>query len=305
MNDVTMEQQLDFERLRKEKVSIMLAIPMYGGMCHGMLMRSVNELTILCCHQNIELKYYYLFNESLITRARNYCADEFLRSECTHLMFIDSDIGFSAIDVFALLQIQVMNKEKIDIIAGPYPKKSIAWEKVMKAAKAGMGDENPYALEDYAGDLVFNPASDKMSFRLDQPLEVLEAGTGFMCIPRATFEKYDEAYPDSKYLPDHVRTKAFDGSREIMAYFDCVIDPDTRRYLSEDYYFCQNVRKAGMHVWMCPWMELKHVGSHIYSGSLGKMVQLQLSPTASDESNPNRYDDSLRKGSRKKRRGKR
>jgi hypothetical protein len=33
-----------------------------------------------------------LFNESLITRARNYLVDEFIRSGYTHLLFIDSDI---------------------------------------------------------------------------------------------------------------------------------------------------------------------------------------------------------------------
>ena len=112
-----------------------------------------------------------------------------------------------------------------------------------------------------------------------------------MCIPRSTFEKYEEAYPEYKYLPDHIRTDAFDGSREIMAYFDCIIDPESKRYLSEDYMFCQNVRKAGMKVWMCPWMELKHMGSYIFGGSLGAMAAIQASPTASDESNKKYYQE--------------
>ena len=46
---------------------------------------------------------FFIFNESLITRARNYLVDEFLRAEeFTHLMFIDSDINFNPKDVLSL-----------------------------------------------------------------------------------------------------------------------------------------------------------------------------------------------------------
>jgi hypothetical protein len=51
----------------------------------------------------VETKFSFLFNESLITRARNYLVDEFLRSGFTHLLFIDSDIHYSPQDVLALL----------------------------------------------------------------------------------------------------------------------------------------------------------------------------------------------------------
>ena len=81
------------------------------------------------------------------------------------------------------------------------------------------------------------------------------------------------------YLPDHVRTENFDGSREIMAYFDCIIDPESKRYLSEDYMFCQWARKAGIKVWMCPWMRLTHMGSYMFGGSLADLAQLGASAT--------------------------
>ena len=284
-----MELKIKVEELRKANVFV--ATPMYGGQCAGMYTKSTNDLGMAATKYGIDLNFYYLFNESLITRARNYCVDEFLRSNCTHMIFIDSDIGFHVNDVFALLALQLADPENIDIITGPYPKKSISWEKISKAVKMGHADENPFALENFVGDYVFNPAKGVTEFRVDQPVEVLEAGTGFMCIPRATFEKYEEAYPEYKYLPDHIRTDAFDGSREIMAYFDCIIDPESKRYLSEDYMFCQNVRKAGMKVWMCPWMELKHMGSYIFGGSLGAMAAIQASPTASDESNKKYYQE--------------
>ena len=226
-----MELKISIEELKKSKIFV--ATPMYGGACAGIYCKSTNDLAMMSTKYDVTTKFYYIFNESLVTRARNYCVDEFLRSDCTHLMFIDSDIGFHPNDVFALVALQMQDPDNIDIITGPYPKKSISWEKVAKAVKLGYADENPFQLEQFVGDYVFNPAHNQTSFHVDNLVEVLESGTGFMCIPRATFEKYEEAYPEYHYLPDHIRTDVFDGSREIMAYFDCIIDPETKRYLSE------------------------------------------------------------------------
>jgi GT2 family glycosyltransferase len=114
-------------------------------------------------------------------------------------------------------------------------------------------------------------------------VEVLEGGTGFMMIQRRAFEKFDKAYPQQKYLPDHIRTKNFDGSREIMAYFDTVIDEETKRYLSEDYMFCQWARKAGIKVWLCPWMKTSHMGSYFFGGSLIHLAQIGAAATADIE----------------------
>lgn len=281
-----MEINITAEMLQKKK--LMIATPMYGGQCAGLFTKSVNDLAMACTRHNIEIRFYYLFNESLITRARNYCADEFVRSDCTHLMFIDSDIGFDYKDVLTLLHI-ADEGTGYDVVTGPYPKKTIAWEKIKAAVDKGYAESSPFALEQFMGDFVFNPVPGTTEFRLDQPVEVQEAGTGFMMIHKSVFTKYAEAYPELSYKPDHVRTANFDGSREIHAYFDCIIDPDTRRYLSEDYMFCYNVRKAGMKVWMCPWMKLSHVGSYTFGGSLAALAAIAASPTASAESNSKNY----------------
>jgi len=277
---MSMEIKLPIEELRKRKLFV--AAPMYGGQCSGMFTRSIADLSALCTHYGIQVRFYFLFNESLITRARNYCADEFMRSGDTHMMFIDSDIGFNARDVIALLALQDPDNEndKYDVLAGPYPKKCISWEKIKTAVDKGFADENPANLEKYVGDYVFNPVGGATSIPLGEPVEVLEAGTGFMMIRRNTFEKFAAAYPNQLYTPDHVRTEHFDGSRQIMAYFDTPICPDTNRYLSEDYMFCQWTRKAGMHVWFCPWMQLQHVGMYVFGGSLVDLAQIGASATA-------------------------
>jgi len=282
-----MDLEIKVEDLKK--YSIFVGTPMFGGNCAGLFCKSTNDLSTMCAKYGIDLKFYYLFNESLVQRARNYVVDEFLRSDSTHLMFIDSDIGFNPKDVLSMLGIQTKYPDQFDILTGPYPKKSIAWEKVKKASDKGLAKDNPFNLQHFTADYVFNPAPGIKSFRLDQPVEVAEGGTGFMLIPRDAFERYEKAYPELKYKPDHVRTENFDGSRDITAYFDCVIEPESRRYLSEDYFFCWNARKAGIKVHMCPWMELQHVGSYIFRGSMAALSSLDASPTASAESNEKHY----------------
>jgi hypothetical protein len=276
-----MDIKIDIAHLQKQKLFV--ATPMYGGQCNGMYARSMCDLTAICLKYGIEMRSYFLFNESLITRARNYCVDEFLRSGYTHLLFIDSDIGFNPQDVLALLALQT-DESEYDIIGGAYPKKCITWEKILQAVNKGVADENPNVLEDFVGDFVFNPVMEEgetsRTIRLDEPAKVLELGTGFMMIRRNTFEEYVKAYPSIMYRPDHVRTEAFDGSREIGMYFQADIDPESKRYLSEDYWFCQYSRKAGMKIWLCPWMHLQHAGFYTFGGKLHALASIGASATA-------------------------
>jgi len=283
-----MKLEVKTEELQKQRLFI--GTPMYGGSCAGLYTKSTNDLSMLCSSHKIPMKYYFLFNESLVQRARNYIVDEFLRSDCTHLLFIDSDIGFDPRDALALLALQISDPEKYDIVCGPYPKKTIAWEKVSVAAQQGVGKENPFELEQYTSDFVFNPVADIRQFKLSDPVEVAEGGTGFMLITRDALERYRDTYPELSYKPDHVRTDQFDGTREIHAFFDCVIDPESKRYLSEDYFFCKMARKAGLSVWMCPWMKINHVGSYIFKGDMGALGQLGVTAAADSKSNKKAYN---------------
>lgn len=257
---VQMEISVKKEDLQKR--SIFVATPMYGGMNHGLYAKACLDLQSICIQYGINIKFSFLFNESLITRARNYLVDEFLhRSNCTHLLFIDSDIHFDPKDVIAMLALDK------DVIGAPYPKKAIKWRSVKKALEKNPEIE-PQNLERVTGDFVFNPVKGTAQFTVTEPLEVLEIGTGFMMVKREVFPKFEEAYPDLKYRPDHVGQANFDGTRYIHAYFDTVIDKDSERYLSEDYMFCQWWRKIGGQIYLCPWMRTDHIGTYHFKGDM-------------------------------------
>lgn len=266
-----MEIKVKVEDLQKSKLFV--ATPMYGGMAHGMYMKSSLDLQNILGKYGVEVKFSFLFNESLITRARNYLVDEFLRTDCTHLLFIDSDINYNAKDVITLLALDK------DVIGAPYPKKSINWKNILDAIKSNPDIELDQ-LENLVGEYVFNVVSGTKQFTVTEPLEVLELGTGFMLIKREVFDKMAEEFPMIHYKPDHVGQANFDGTRYIHAYFDTVIDSvgsitdgGSDRYLSEDYMFCQMWRKMGGSIHLCPWMKLGHIGSYQFTGDMPAIAQ--------------------------------
>ena len=266
-----MEIQVKVEELKKNKVFV--ATPMYGGMAHGLYIKSCLDLQTTMTRYGIETKFSFLFNESLITRARNYLVDEFLRTDYTHLLFIDSDIHYSPQDIIALIALDK------DIIGGPYPKKSINWANVAETARKHPNLE-PRELENLVGEYVFNVVKGTKQFQVSEPLQVMEIGTGHMLIKRQVFDKMKEAYPMIRYKPDHVGQANFDGSRYIHAYFDTVIDSTdsitgggSDRYLSEDYMFCQMWRKIGGEIYLCPWMKTQHIGTYAFTGNMPAVAQ--------------------------------
>lgn len=266
-----MQLQIKVDDLRKCKLFV--ATPMYGGQNNGMYMKACLDLQGMCMQYGVEVRFSFLFNESLITRARNYLVDEFLRSGYTHLLFIDSDIHFDPQDVLALIG---LDKE---VIGGPYPKKSINWKNISQAMLKNP-TISPGELDALTGDYVFNPVPGTKQFKVTEPLEVMEIGTGYMMVKREVFDKFKEAYPTLTYKPDHVGQANFDGSRYIHAYFDTIIDSKdsatgggSERYLSEDYMFCQLWRKLGGQIFLCPWMKTQHIGTYPFTGNMPKIAE--------------------------------
>lgn len=271
-----MKIEVTYDELRKRK--LMVASPLYGGMANGNYTLSMIRLADECRRIGVIMEPRFILNESLISRARNYLVDDFMRNEeFTHFMFIDADIDFNAKDVIELLAISDPASD-YKVLTGAYPKKNISWEKVVNAVNKGLADESPNNLENYVGDYVVNFLKDGQ-ISLGDPVEVRENGTGFMMIQRSVFEQFNQKYPEMRYNPDHVRTKEFNGEREITAFFMDYIDKEENRHLSEDYMFCKYARNMGEKIWFCPWINLNHIGTYAFKGNFPLMASANMNHT--------------------------
>jgi hypothetical protein len=254
-----MESQMTKE-VKTVTPHLFVATPMYGGMCNGSYTLGMIQMVATFTQAQVPFQFAYMMNESLITRARNSLAHDFLQTDCSHLMFIDADIGFNPSDI-----LKMINTNK-DIICGIYPKKEINWVDVSEAVKKGVP---PDQLSQHTGAFVLNlPAGiQSATGNINEPIEISNGGTGFMLIKRDVFDKLADKVPS--YTNDMYH--AVDTVREVKVikeYFATSIDEESNRLLSEDYHFCKIAREAGFKVWCAPWASFSHTGSYNFSGTL-------------------------------------
>lgn len=242
-------------------MKIRIATPMYGGQCKTDYVQSLLDLTIKIKAEGIhDIDFHFLYNESLITRARNTLVDSFLQSDCDALLFIDSDQGFSTDDTLKMIE------SGKDVIGAIVPMKSINWESALNAKLAGK--EN---LDQHTG--YFNVLVEKLEdFSLLEPLEVSYVGTGMMFITRKAFEEM------APHCDRYARHREGSGiidfqDRPFVEYFKTAID-ETGVLLSEDYNFCVMWRKLGNKVYAAPWMTVTHSGEYSFRGNFAQMMML-------------------------------
>ena len=239
---------------------IFLATPMYGGLAHAKYMESILMLANVARENNVSITFSFMGNESLITRARNALAHGFLTTPCTHLFFVDADIGFHPLDVIKMI------RADRDIIAGVYPKKDINWLAVGKAARDGVPDKELFR---HTGDFVINvDNAPENGFKVptDEPFPVRNAGTGLMLIKRRVFEILKDHVPSYTNNMTMQNQSLQMKTDKIYEYFATSIDPEHNVLLSEDYHFCQLWKKTGGEVHIAPWANLTHNGTYEFSG---------------------------------------
>jgi hypothetical protein len=224
---------------------------MYGGMAMGTYTWSLAQTPAVFIRHGIGLLYQYRMNDALIANARNVLAGQFLESEATHLMWIDADIGFSALDIVSMI---IADQ---DIVCGVYPKKAIYWERVAQAVSDGVPAEE---LSNHVGFFAVNELdspADSDAAKSDGLVEIDAGGTGFMLIKRRVFEA----------LGTEVPSYHLDG-KSIKEFYTTGIDPESSQLVSEDYYFCRLARSHGFKVYAAPWAHLTHTGPYIYDSQL-------------------------------------
>jgi hypothetical protein len=193
-------------------------------------------------------------NESLVHRARNLAVARFYhRSTADLFLFIDADIHFDPEAVLRLI------KSGHDVSVAAYPKKCVNFDQAEASVKA----DDKKDLNRAASSLVMN-FKYANSPVMNGFTEVLDGPTGFMLIKREVFTKMFERFPELNCVNDHANTDL----KNYCAVFDCMIDPDTKRYLSEDYAFCRRWQQMGGRIFADVLTTLGHVGNIRFHGIL-------------------------------------
>jgi len=237
------------------KLHLFIATPCFGGLVTQRYMQSIFALYQFASAKGFALSIELLGYDSLITRSRNTLVAKFLDTPtASHLMFIDADISFEPDQFFRLLEADK------DFVAGLYPVKTIDWEAVPR--RVVQGEKLDAAGLTYVGTLCTGT-----ELRRDGDFVTAKyAGTGFQLIQRSVFDKLIEAHPELHFKKMHTLGKQVPQSDRLYALFDCLIDPETGEYLSEDYSFCRRWRALGGEIWLDTKSKLTHSGVQAFRG---------------------------------------
>jgi cellulose synthase/poly-beta-1,6-N-acetylglucosamine synthase-like glycosyltransferase len=234
---------------------LFLSTPCYGGLCLEKYMRSIVRLQLLLIKEGIQLMLDTTENESLVHRARNVSIGRFMqKTDADFFMFIDADIEFDPTSVVRLV------KSGHDVSVAVYPKKVVMWDQAKSAIENG--DTRDMSL--LSSSLVANIGAKKRSV-VGGFVEVLDGPTGFMVISRKALERMHEHYGPTLNCKNDHQNRDFD---EYCALFDCMIDPESRRYLSEDYAFCRRWQQMDGKIFADCNTTLGHVGNLPFSGCM-------------------------------------
>ena len=244
----------------------LIVTPSHDGKYFHNYVNSLLNFQNTALHIGMPTQYLLMQGESLITRARNNCVASFLQNaEWTHLFWIDSDIGFSPEAALRLLQADY------EIAAGVYPLKTEEWP------ADGLPKDMTYAefkalYQKYTVNARVPAGADffQLDIQEDGFLEMAEAPTGFMVIKRSVFEKMMQHYPELQYVSD---SHGVENKGLHYRFFDVMVDPETNRYLSEDYGFCRLWENIGGKIYIGCQSNLAHQGAKIYSGSFANSLE--------------------------------
>jgi hypothetical protein len=214
-----------------EGLKIFVAVPTHDKKlcmnCHSSLMNALQVL--LAC--GIPFSFSYEVGLPYISMARNNLVRKFMESDCTDMVFIDSDVGFAPGAFHDL----VISKE--ELIGGAYPKKCDTEEYAVSLSKNEQGEA-----------IVQNGV-----------IKAEGLATGFMKIKRSAIEKMQAAYPELEYDDGLTNRKTFNFFGEFA------ID---RRMYYDDFGFCHLWSKLGESMWILPDITFTHAGGKDYKGNL-------------------------------------
>lgn len=234
---------------------VFLATPCYGGVVTQGYMQSVIGLMQQASTDGFDVTLALLGQDALITRCRNTLLSHFMQSNASHVLFVDSDISFGRELPGRLL------KASQDVVGVVYPLKTLYWDNVAQERMRD-GESASTAGMRYVGEL----CTDDEACRQGDLATAIYAGTGFLLISRNVIQTMCNAYPQTRYHSIHAYKNNPSHAAACFALFDCIIDPASSTYLSEDFAFCSRWRALGGKVWLDTCSSITHTGPTDFVG---------------------------------------
>jgi CRISPR/Cas system CMR subunit Cmr4 (Cas7 group RAMP superfamily) len=207
---------------------IFVATPAFNNKVNTEFALSLIALNILLKENGVSITNTLNSSGSLLVAERNRIVEDFYRSEATHLLCVDSDLGFPAEAVLAML-----NADK-EFIAGVYPARS----------------------EDKTNEYLIRPKlTDKSTIVQEGHLLAAEyIPAGFMLLSRSAVQKMRDKFPELYYQP------RLEERKDQHAYLFFNTEVYEGEFWGEDYVFCRRAREAGIDIWVDPLIEFDHDG---------------------------------------------
>jgi hypothetical protein len=217
---------------------IFFGLPAYDFKIAVKTATSLLRFAMAAQQHGIQIQIGSICGCSVVSKARNSIVADFLESDCTDLMFIDSDITFEPEAIFRLMA-----------WAGD-PKKGIV-AAIPVSRKPGKTFISTLDTDE-DGSVVMNGMG---------LVRATRAATAFMLIQRSVLTDLDAAHPEWEYWDDKSQKKQ-------KSFFDFKSTPSG--YIGEDYLFCDRAREHGYEVWIDPTIKLGHLGLMEFEGCLGE-----------------------------------
>lgn len=217
-------------------VHLLIGVPSGSGRYERLFVESLFSTIEAVRQCKAEVNLVELPYCSDIALARNKLFGTFLRSSATHMLFIDDDMAWRAVDVLKLLELSATGRDFV-AVAGP--------RKVFPPS---------FAVQ------VNNDVGKPTPIRQDSGtglIEVTHIGMAFSLITHRCAERVAGANTDLEFTGD-------DGRIDYAVFNPLVVN---RRYYSEDYAFCHRWRALGGKIHCDPTISLKHVGTFVWQGS--------------------------------------
>jgi hypothetical protein len=253
-------------------MKLFIAIPAYGETFFTPSVQSLFKLALELERRkwssNLAIASY-----ADIAESRNVLLTHwFDRTDASHLLFLDADMGFEPQLIFDMLE---FNKPLVGVI---YPKRQIDLGRFANAIAAGQSaDKAEAAAHDYVVQKPLRGTARKGFMRVES------CGTGIFLVQRSCIELMLRKLPEivDERAPANLSLTNKQG--RLIRPFDFLTVDGTR--LSEDYSFCYRWReKCGGEIWANISYEITHIGLRQfkarYSDAPGTGVRTIQTPIA-------------------------